>query len=59
MTKLLSILLLITNICFSQIKDTFSKYDSLLMKEVNILRKYYGLHKLKPSLKLRINVLKE
>ena len=56
MTKLLSILLIITNICFSQIKDTFSKYDSLLMKEVNILRKSYGLHKLKPSLKLRINV---
>lgn len=56
MKKLLSILLLVTNICLSQLDTTFSKYDSILMWEINLLRKSYGLNELDPSLKLRKNV---
>lgn len=56
MYKILTILLLISLTSISQVSNTFSKYDSVLMKEVNILRKSYGLQELKPSLKLRKNV---
>lgn len=56
MYKILTILLLISFTSISQVKGDFSKYDSVLMKEINILRKSYGLHELKPSLKLRRNV---
>ena len=56
MYKILTILLLISFTSISQVKDNFSKYDSLLMKEINILRKSYGLNELSPSLKLRRNV---
>ena len=56
MYKILTILLLISLTSISQVSNTFSKYDSELMKETNILRKSYGLNELKPSLKLRKNV---
>ena len=56
MEKILTILILIGFNCFSQLDTTFNKYDSLLMNEINILRKSFGLQKLTPSLKIRINV---
>lgn len=39
MEKILTILILIGFNCFSQLDTTFNKYDSLLMNEINILRK--------------------
>ena len=45
MYKILTILLLISLTSISQVSNTFSKYDSELMKETNILRKsYYDIH---------------
>ena len=56
MYKIFTIILFLNLTCFSQVSNTFSKYDSVLMEEVNILRKSYGLNELSPSLKLRRNV---
>lgn len=56
MYKILTILSLISLTCFSQITDTFNKYDSLLMKEINMYRYSKKLDTLIPSMKMEIEI---